>query len=206
VLTGGLDANAGTVDWTAVRTVQGLSRVDLRTGALDYLGEIGVDFRTQPREKNWVYFTRGDELFLMYSFRPFRLLRLVDFGSLRFATTRTSSLSMPGWLRTVPVRNSVNPVTYDDAHLLGAVHAKLSTTGFVFWPILIDRRTLLPTRVLKRPLVAVRPDADASNIVYVSSIVARTDEIVLFVGIGDRAVGCARVSRSDLDRAWSPLG
>jgi predicted GH43/DUF377 family glycosyl hydrolase len=206
VLTGGLDARAGAVDWTTVRTVQGLSRVDLQTGALDHLGEVAVDFRTQPREKNWVYFTRGDELFAMYSFRPFRMLRLVDFDSLRFATFRVSSLSVPGWLRTVPVRNSVNPVTYDDDHLIGAVHAKLSTTGFVFWPILIDRRTLLPTWVLKRPLVAVRPDADASNIVYVSSIVARSGEIVLFVGIGDRAVGCARVLRSDLDRSWSSLG
>jgi hypothetical protein len=63
-----------------------ISKLDLERKRIEYLGEISLDFPVNRFEKNWSYFSKGDDLFLIYSFCPFRVLKSSKDSLLKFKT------------------------------------------------------------------------------------------------------------------------
>src|SRR5262249_17148204 len=111
----------------------GISAIGRAEGELKFVGFPSLDFTTQTIEKNWAMMTREDDLFLIYSVSPYRLLRCRSWNDLQFATCLTHDVSLPFQHHTRMVRNSVNPVDYDEHHWLHLVHKTYPSKQYVFW-------------------------------------------------------------------------
>jgi hypothetical protein len=182
----------------------GFSRLDRSTASLSFLGSPRLDRPLGQTEKNWAVMTAGERLFIIYSCKPFLLLELRRWDGLEFATVRHLALDsqlLPG----LPgLRNSINPVDYDDHHWLHVVHHVFARKQYCFWAILIGKRTLVPEFILPRPLARGGVSFDAS-ILYLCSAVAGAREIRFFCGVNDSGFGTATLKRSELDAAWQPI-
>ncbi len=182
----------------------GLARLDPDGGTLDFLGTPRLDRPTGRVEKNWAMFEAGGELHLIYSFAPYRLLRAARWPELDFTTVRESEIRPPPNVLPAVLRNSINPVEYDERHFLHVVHAVFPVKRYFFWAVLIDKATLLPAMVSAGPLVGGWPSAPAS-IIYVTAVVPGADEIEIYGGLNDSSIGCWTLRRDRLDTAWLPF-
>jgi len=182
----------------------GLSSLDLTTPEMKFLGLAKIDRPMAPMEKNWVFFEAGGVLYMVYAFHPYHLFRLRKMESLEFETVLQRKLSLPIVSDGIRIRNSINPVEYDENHLLHVVHKVYPGKQYVFWAILIDKKSLLPVMISSAPLVQGWVSAPAA-IIYACSAVALTKEVLLFAGLNDSGAGVWRIPRSDLDLQWTPI-
>lgn len=188
----------------ALTTKVGLARFDPATARLTCLGTPRLDRPTHTVEKNWAMFEADGGLHLIYSFNPYRLLRAANWPSLEFTTVHESELRLPTDTLPPALRNSINPVPYDEQYFLHIVHTVFPVKRYAFWAVLIDRATLLPVKVGARPLVCGWQSAPAS-IIYVTAVVVGAEEIEIYGGLNDSAVGRWTLRRDRLDAAWLPL-
>jgi hypothetical protein len=188
----------------SLRINVGVSRLDLVSKELTYLGVPRLDRPVGSTEKNWVFFEHEGQLYLLYSFKPYHVLRANRWPKLDFATVLNQDLPLALAEKEIPIRNSVNPVEYDAEHFLHVVHKVYPWKRYAFWAVLIEKQTLLPKLITNRPLVCGWHSAPAS-IIYVCALVSRKSEILVFGGLNDSSLGVWRVSRSRLDSHWGPL-
>ena len=182
----------------------GLARFDPAAARLTLLGTPRLDRPTRAVEKNWSMFEANGDLHMIYSFNPYRLLRATNWPSLEFTTVHERPLDLPPDTLPASLRNSVNPVEYDERHFLHVIHAVFPTKRYAFWAVLIDRATLLPVRVSARPLVCGWRSASAT-IIYVTAVVAGTEAIEIYGGLNDSCVGRWTLRRDRLDAHWLPI-
>lgn len=182
----------------------GLSRLDVDPFRLEWIGYPELGRPLARVEKNWVMFTEGERLFLLYSMSPYVLFECRDWNDLRFEVIIDESLALPFSGDGLSIRNSVNPVPYDADHWLHVVHRVYPNKQYTYWAVLIDRRTLRPVRVSSRPLVHGGASYPAS-IIYVCAVMAGADDITLASGIDDAATAITTFPRARLDREWVPI-
>jgi hypothetical protein len=181
-----------------------LSSLAVKDRSLNFIGFPKLDFPTRDIEKNWAMMAVGNELYLIYSISPYRILRLSQWPELEFRTEINRDIPIPLAQDGQLVRNSINPVEYDEQHFLHLVHKVYPSKQYVFWAMLIDKRTLCPTYISNRPVVR-SGDSLAASILYVCSVVAHRDRILFFGGINDCGSGVWTIDRADLNRSWQPL-
>ena len=183
-----------------------LSRLDPEQACLSLMGHPQLDFETATIEKNWLFFECRGELYLLYSFSPYRLLKLVDPANLAFETVIQQELSEPfcdvGGFGTM-MSLSTNPIEYDDKSLLLLVH-QIERRGierfYHHWAVLVDQATLLPTKITRQPLFSgMGGRGRRAGIVYVSSVIRRDNQFVFYMGEGDAYVTHAALSRELID-------
>jgi hypothetical protein len=185
----------------SLKTRLGISRLRIAEKRLDWCGFPLVDRPLAQTEKNWSMFTDGDRLFLLYSFSPYVLLSASNWPSLEFATILEARPAMPFDGDGLSLRNSVNPVDYDDCHWLHIVHKVYPGKKYSFWATLIDKKTLLPVRVIPQPLVFGWPSNSAS-IIYACSVIVSETAVLLFAGTDDSGMAVASIPRERLDAEW----
>ena len=188
----------------SMQTRPGLSRLDLPAKRLTWLGRPALDRPLAQTEKNWVFFTDGDRLLLLYSFSPYVLLGAQNWPGLDFTTVVETRLDLPFDGDGLTLRNSVNPVDYDDDHWIHIVHKVYPGKQYAFWAVLISKQTLQPVRVSARPLVRGWHSASAS-IIYTCAVIVYGVEVSLFAGLDDSATAMATITRERLDAEWSVL-
>ena len=184
-----------------LRTMIGLSLFKSEEPLLTYLGSPTLDRPVARMEKNWAMFSTGKLVHLIYSFNPYRLFSTDALPDLRFSCVLECRLNLPLLEDGLSFRNSINPVSYDEGHLLHLVHKVYPGKRYIFWAVLIDKMTLLPVKISRRPLLSAGSSAAASTI-YACSAISRKDDLVVFGGIDDCAVGGWRIAKADLDRHW----
>jgi predicted GH43/DUF377 family glycosyl hydrolase len=182
----------------------GISEVDPDTAALRFLGFPKPDIPTGPIEKNWATFPNGADLCFIYSMSPYRVFQARNWPAMDFVTRVNKSIDLPILPDRSLVRNSINPVDYTATHLLHIVHRVFPTKQYVFWALLIDRQTLIPSHISDRPLVRAGSSISAS-IVYLCSAVVEPHCVHLYCGVNDIGSGAWTIERSVLDRTWQPL-
>jgi hypothetical protein len=188
----------------ALRTAVGISRFDPEERCLTYLGAPVLDCPVARIEKNWAMFSTAAGLQLIYSFNPYRLFSAPAMPGLRFNSVIEQALRLPIPDDGLTLRNSINPVLYDAVHLLHLVHKVYPNKQYLYWAVLIDRTTLLPVKISARPLLRGIASSGAS-ILYACSAIVRAEEVLVFGGVDDCAIGAWRISRAVLDRHWLPL-
>lgn len=189
-----------------------ISQLDAATNTLTFLGHPQIDFQTQPREKNWAFVEVRDDLYLLYSVRPYRVLKLIDRANLHFATVISRTLDID--FRTIggfaaPVSYSTNPIHYDDDHWLVLLHQSTPITGgrvYLHWGLLLDKNSLEPKKMTARPLLSGSGARGAlRGVLYVASVLKVGDDFVLFSGEGDSYVTRTTIPKQKLDRLWSSV-
>ena len=190
---------------------QTLSVLDVDAGTLRRLGEPSVDFSTSHRERNWVYHSDGDTLYLLYSIEPYRVLVLSDLANLTFETLHMtpapSALRDPGGSGRM-VSFSTNPVGYDDEHLFLLTHQIQTDRGmrrYQHWGVLIHRRTMRIAARTSAPLFdGYHARGMLPGVFYISAVVPTDNDLVFFGGEGDSHISRCIVSRARIDALWQP--
>lgn len=218
-----------THSWTGARGRHDISRLILEEERLEFLGCPSVDFPTRQYEKNWVYFEEGGELYCIYSFLPYRLLRLVDHRLLRFESVacRQPVQQPSGTLGTEIIRsawpsmglpkepaeisNSTNPILYDKDHLFFVVHKYAWPENapyriYLQWGVLLERRSMMPVAVTSIPIFSGKNARGVlPGVVYTNSVVLRGDVLNFFNGEGDSQIALAAVEKRELEPYWIEL-
>lgn len=178
----------------------GISRLNPADYSLRYLGLAQLPIPLCQVEKNWAMFSAAGEINLIYSFQPFRLFGCTSSADLRFTPRAEVQLDLPAHLRGAALRNSINPVVYDEHHLLHVVHSVYPDKQYVFWAALLDRRSRLPVRISRRPLLR-----SESSLTYLCSALTGSETLTFFGGLEDSAVACWRLPRARLEAEWLPV-
>jgi predicted GH43/DUF377 family glycosyl hydrolase len=202
--TGGPPGNGDSVRFKSLVIDVGISKVDVAKGELTFLGTPALDRPMGRIEKNWVLFENEQQLYLIYSFHPYHLLRANSWPELGFETVMQCELQLPFASDEIDIRNSINPVEYDRDHLLHMVHKAYSDKQYVFWAVLLEKKSLMPVKISRCPLVRGWLSAPAT-ILYACSVLVRGNEILVFAGINDSSMGFWRIPQSELDANWIPL-
>lgn len=187
-----------------MQTRLALSRIDYAGRRLEWRGLPTLDRPLTRVEKNWAMFADGDRLFLLYSFSPYILLEAKAWPGLEFATVARATVAPPFGGDGLALRNSLNPVAYDDRHWLHVVHKVYPNKQYCYFAVLIDRTTLRPVRASARPL-ASGWGSGAAAIHYACSAVVRPAEVLLFAGVDDCGTAVTAIPRARLDAEWMPL-
>ncbi len=197
------------------RGVQTLSILDPTGPSLTRIGTPRLDFETSRIEKNWLFVESGGDLYLLYSCRPYRVLKLSDRQGLSFSTVVNQDLGPAlgdtGGYGTM-VSFSTNPIDYDDEHFLMLIHQvqhvdrDRGAKRYHQWAVLLDRQSLLPMKISSEPLCRGRgARGRLRTILYVMSVLRRGDEFVLFCGEGDSHLTRMTLNRADLEACWRSL-
>ena len=195
--------------YTSFSRVTKSGRIEIQTAEVDLDNlEIGspiqtqLDFEVAMIEKNWCFFPHGEDLFVVYSFQPFRLLRVVNSQAFHCRTIVSAPVTFHG--QTHPLRfagqisNSTSPIPFRD-HLLLFIHHRDVANNYQHYAVCLDRRTLHPQRISRHPLFSggdaqgMRP-----NVVYLTSVVVVDQEYWFFFGEGDEHLSYVRYTESDL--------
>jgi predicted GH43/DUF377 family glycosyl hydrolase len=186
-----------------LQTAVWISRFEPEMAMLTPLGAPKLDRPVASVEKNWAMFSTGDRVHLIYSFTPYRLFS-ATVSELSFAAAVERPLRLPLPQDGLYLRNSINPIVWDERHLLHIVHKVFPDKRYVFWAILIDRQSLLPTKITRRPLLSGR--SSSASITYACSALCQADELLLFGGVDDCAIGAWRMRKAALDSQWIAIG
>jgi hypothetical protein len=190
-----------------------ISRLDTDKGALSFLGHPQVDFETEKVEKNWLFFEKGRDLYLLYSISPYRLLKLKDLETLSFETVLHEDLGDQlkdvGGFGTM-ISFSTNPIEYDDDYLLILIHQverKGAERFYHHWAVLVDKATLRPARITWKPIFSgfgVR--GKKPGIIFVTSVVRRQDNFIFLMGEGDAYITYASLDRDQIEPLFRGIG
>lgn len=192
----------------------GLSFFDGEKKMIRYIGNPNLDFPINELEKNWVYFEHASELYLVYSYSPYILLKR-EYGSLlKFKTVIKKEMNRywhhAGLFSGVMISCSTNPISYDERHLLAVIHQRYNSSriGSIFfqWAVLIDRDSLMPVKISFRPLFRGGECRGAlPGVVYVMSTLLLGEDVVFFNGEGDSCLSYLKVKKSILNKLFIDL-
>lgn len=190
------------------RTIQWHAELDANRNLLTDFAYPLVDVPLAEAEKNWCYFVHGADLFLLYSFSPFVLLKSAE--GLRFETVIRRDLPPPlSALGGFAARLSLgtNPMPYGEDHLFLMVH-KFDMVNeerlYFHWAVLLDRETFLPRKISSRPLfVGGKARGVLPGIVYVMAAFEIQDEMFFSLCESDSHASFLTVPKSTLDELWT---
>lgn len=189
-----------------------LSEYDHKNSVLRHICIPEVDFELNKFEKNWVYFSKDDRLFILYSLNPYRLLELVDGNEYKFKTIKLellrNDLDDPGRLGTY-VSLSTNPIDYNDDHWFMLVHQishKFTGRCYYHWGVWINKTTLFPEYITSRHIFSgMGARGRTPGIRYISSILKCDNKIIFFAGEGDVYITSTKLKINQLDQLKRPL-
>jgi hypothetical protein len=188
----------------ALSTRVGISRLDIATKQLTWCGFPAIDRPLMRTEKNWVMFSHGDHVLLLYSFTPYVLLVARKWPDLNFSALIKAQGRLPIEGDEIPLRNSINPVDYDESHWLHVVHRVYPEKQYTFWGVLLDKRSLCPVRITRRPLMRGW-HSSSTSITYTCAAIADASDVRFFSGLDDSATAVTRIERRRLDSEWIPI-
>ncbi len=186
-----------------------LSHLDTVTHSLTFLGYPNLDFDIQNKEKNWLFTEFENDLYLFYSFHPYRVLKLSNRDTLTFSTIINQplgpELSDIGGFGTY-VSYSTNPVPYDEQHFLLLIHQiDPNRMGRLYyhWGVLVDKATMCPVKVTTTPLFSgIGARGALRGVVYVMSVIEQDNEFIFYCGEGDTYLSRTKMSKDKLEPLW----
>lgn len=205
-----VERNAHQTGYTAAMVC--LSHLDPVNQSLTFRGYPELDFDVQPKEKNWMFIEHQGDLYLLYSFHPYRVLKLIDRQAWRFSTIIDqplgADLSDIGGFGTF-VSYSTNPIHYDDQHFLLLIH-QVDPHGmgrlYYHCGVLIDKASMYPVKVTADPLFSgIGARGTLRGVVYVMSVVAEQNDFIFYNGEGDTYLSRTTIAKDKLDRHWREL-
>ena len=159
--------------------------LDIRTKTIKniHIPEL-LNFQINKIEKNWSYFEKDGELYLIYSLNPYILFKKInDFNfekvyELDYNITFNSNL----------VSNSINPFLYNE-HYFHIVHTNTGRKTYKHYPVLINKNTLKPEYYSDVPIFEKDNCYGSYNkVLYLTDYNINIDEITFFFGEGDACV------------------
>ena len=154
-----------------------------------------LNFNTKRTEKNWSYFEKDGELYMLYSLNPYILFKKTSDFDFQKVYELKSNFSF-GY--NVYVANSINPFRYDN-YYLHIVHINTGKKSYKHFPILLNKDSLLPEFYSDIPIFYKNNCYGTyKNVLYLTDYVVNTEEITFFFGEGDACVSKKSILLDDI--------
>ncbi len=191
---------------------QVLLELDVSKKTLSFIGSPQLHFPLNPIEKNWIYLEDKGRLLCFYSFSPY-----VVFYSLPQSPLDFTRLQQRDWGHDFGalgdslhrISFSVNPIGYDEGHVLSAIHKFDDGSGYRIyshWAVLLDRFTLLPVKISRIPLIeGGSARGRLPGIIYLMGVARRENGFIFSAGEGDDHSSVLEISKAFLEQHWIPF-
>ena len=153
-------------------------------------------------EKNWCFFEHREQLFCVYSFQPFHLLRLANRNTFQFQTVMAAPVSLLGTSHSLFVSRQVSlstsPVEFR-GDLILFLHERDNEQNYQHYAVWLDSATLRPCRMSRHPIFSggdaqgLRP-----SVLYLMSVLQSAGDYWFFFGEGDEYLSFLTLSESRL--------
>jgi len=152
---------------------------------------------SKREEKNWGWFTRGDELYMIYSISPW-IIYQYDIINDRFTQVIAEEKN-----RAWPTQNfrsvSSLPIEYEGNYLL-FVHGVTADRNYTQSAVIFDKFTLQPLYHTPSPIFqGGMEDGRHRRVFYVTSVVAEENRLLVFYGEGDSHTSVAIIDRNEFN-------
>lgn len=143
-----------------------------------------LNFEINKTEKNWSYFEKDGELYLIYSLNPYILFKKIN----DFSFEKVYELDYNITFNSNLVSNSINPFLYNE-HYFHIVHTNTGRKTYKHYPVLINKDTLKPEYYSDIPMFEKDNCYGSYNkVLYLTDYNINTDKITFFFGEGDACV------------------
>ncbi|MDT9340160.1 hypothetical protein VV11_012100 [Trichodesmium erythraeum 21-75] len=191
-----------------IRSRLGISKINIQKKTLELCWLLEPPFEAFPEEKNWSFFVHEGCLMCIYCFDPYIILE-IDLKQGRVYKILETSFAYQWHEKGQFIRNSTNPVSWDNDHLIMFVHDFLDLNNdqrnryYMQYGILISKNTLLPTHVIPRPLVMGGDESGRHpGVHYTSSLVNKKEGLYSFYGQGDSHTGVVLFNKDKLTQLF----
>lgn len=150
----------------------------------------------QTIEKNWGFFTKNDQLYVLYSISPWLIYKVHDDWSLELVTRENY---YGEWEADTMLSISTHPIEYEGNYLT-IVHSRVSKQ-YIQGAVIFDKETFLPKYYTKEAFLkggkekGIRP-----NVLYVSGILEKDNTIHLFYGEGDTHSSIYSIDKNEFNK------
>ncbi len=188
-----------------------ISALNTDNRTLTLIGQPLLDFNQNNQEKNWGFFEHKDELYLLYSFSPYILLKAMDWPALRFKTVVREETNLtfykPPILQGEHIALSTNPISYDEKHFLVIIHSSTRVARYrrlyFHWAVLIDKKSLLPVKITSCPLLkGGKCNGMMPGVIFTMATLLIDDYLVLFSGEGDSFCSYVKIKQKILNASF----
>lgn len=164
-----------------------ISLVDIDNKQLQFISKLDLDFQTRNVEKNWVFFSMNNDLYMIYSIEPWIVLK-VDLKNNKAETIVNKSYDLK-WSIEGYLSISTNPIKIHDNLWLMGIHTR-DRNLIYYQGFLIFNNEFEILKISKTPILSggVRTTEDFrinDKVMYTSSIINIKNKIYLFSGEGD---------------------
>ena len=179
-----------------------VAHVDIARSQIDEPIRPQLDFTVAPIEKNWAFFEIGNQLYMIYSFQPFRLLKLVDENTFDLRTVIVAPIGFYG--QSHPIRFSpqislsTSPIEFR-GDLIVFVHHRDAASNYQHFAVWLNRESLHPFRISRSPVFSggeargMRP-----GVLYLSAVIRFDGEYRFYFGEGDEHTSYLALSEIEL--------
>jgi len=175
---------------------QYLSIVNLKDGTLEKIKKFEPLYN--KNEKNWSWFVKGDELFILYSINPFIIYKYdIDSDSLVLYTQHKFSGK---WNCNGYLAISTFPIEYDNQYLV-FIHSRIDGFKYVQGALIFDKETFKPLYFTKDYFISGgNEEGKNRGVLYISSAVLNENELMLFYGEADSHSSALKIGKIDFDK------
>jgi predicted GH43/DUF377 family glycosyl hydrolase len=153
-----------------------------------------LNFQTDKTEKNWAYFEKEGELYLIYSMNPYILFKKTTDFNFEKVFEIDYNILFSGY----NISNSINPFIYND-YYFHIVHVNTGKKTYKHYPILLNKDTLKPEYYSDTPMFEKYNCYGSYNrVLYLTDYNINKDEITFFFGEGDACVSKKTILLDDL--------
>jgi hypothetical protein len=155
-----------------------------------------LNFKTNETEKNWSYFEKDNELYLIYSMNPYILFKRTTDFNFEKVVEINYNISFNNSI----VANSINPFIYNE-YYFHIVHVNTGDKTYKHYPILLNKNTLKPEYYSDIPMFEKDNCYGSYNrVLYLTDYDINTNEITFFFGEGDACVSKKSIPLNDFTK------
>ena len=177
-----------------------LSEIDLNSKSMKILGQIEIDFKTNRVEKNWVFFEKNDELFLIYSLSPWIIFK-IDVDNLKGTLIKNYPTKF-NWNVSGFISSSTNPVNIKPNLNIMGFHSRDKNCIYHQGFVLFDDKLDFINSSTEPYISGGDYDTIHPNVIYTSSMTIEGENLILFAGDGDTKTLKIEVKNTNL---WKTL-
>ena len=195
------------------KMIPSIIKLDTQNMEMQTVGFPKLDFKINPVEKNWIFFTHESHLYLIYSIQPYILLRLKDHDleKLEFETVINKNINYPIDIKANNIWNqytdfcdtshikyslSTNVVDFNKNYYLVLMHNNVWWT-YLHYGVLINKKTLDLDFITRIPIIHGN-NHDLPKITYLSTILKEDNKFHMLYNVNDLSTCHAIVTYQEL--------
>jgi hypothetical protein len=160
------------------------------------LGKIKLDIEINDVEKNWIFVSIDEKLFLIYSVSPMMVFE-IDLDKMKGTLVKNKKFDLK-WSVGGYISNSTNPILLQDGNYLMGIHSRTDNLVYHQGFLKFDKDFNLINSSTTPYISGGDFDGINKGVIYTTSLVEKQNEIFCFCGDGDYKSIIIRINKDNL--------